>query len=57
MSKKLKVYSHPHSAPQRIPMGNHRMEHRRTRINTTSPIVSEVVVVETRRQSTGVIVT
>jgi hypothetical protein len=26
----LKMYSHPHSTPQRIPMGNHRMGHHQT---------------------------
>jgi len=43
-SKEPKMYSHPRSAPQRIPMGNHKLEHRWTRINTTSLIVSEVAV-------------
>ncbi len=38
-------------------MGNHRMEHRRTQINTASPIVSEAVVVEIRRQPAGIVVT
>jgi hypothetical protein len=27
MNKKLMMYLHPHSTPQRILMGNHRMEH------------------------------
>jgi hypothetical protein len=40
-SRKTKVHLHPHSTPQRIPMGNHRMEHHHLRINTTSPIVSK----------------
>jgi hypothetical protein len=30
-------------------MGNHRMEHHRSQINTTSPIVLEVTVVETHK--------
>ncbi len=38
-------------------MGDHRMEHRRPRINTTSPIVSKFVIVETQRQPTGIGVT
>jgi hypothetical protein len=41
--------SHPHFAPQRIPMGNHKMEHNQLQINTTS-IVSEATIVEIRRQ-------
>ncbi len=49
-NKEPKMYSHPHFVPQRIPMGNHKLEHRRIRVNTTSPIVSEMVVVETRKQ-------
>ncbi len=35
-------------------MSNHKMEHRQPRINTTSPIVSKVVVVETQKQPTRV---
>jgi len=27
-------------------MGNHKMEHRRTQVNTTSPIMLEVVIVK-----------
>ncbi len=38
-------------------MGNHRMEHCCIRINTTSPIMSKVVVVETQRQPTRIVVT
>ncbi len=38
-------------------MGNHIMEHHHFRINTTSPIVLEVTIVETWRQHVGVIVT
>ncbi len=40
------MYSHPHSAPQRIPMGNHVMGHRQIQTNLTSPRVSKVVVSE-----------
>jgi hypothetical protein len=46
-SKEQEVYLHPHYAPQKIPMANHRMEHHHPRINTNSPIVLEVVTVET----------
>ncbi len=35
-------------------MGNHRMGRHQTRVNTTSPRVSEVVVVEIRRQLVGI---
>ncbi len=38
-------------------MGNRRLEHHRSRINTASPIVSKVVVVETWKQHIGVEVT
>jgi hypothetical protein len=31
-------------------MGNHQMEHHQTQINTISPRVLEVTVVETRKQ-------
>ncbi len=31
-------------------MGNHRLEHHRTRINTISPRVSKAIVVETKKQ-------
>jgi len=47
--RKLEVDLQPHFAPQRVLMGNHRMEHRHPRINTISPIVLEVVIVEIRR--------
>jgi hypothetical protein len=56
-NKKPKLYSHLHFAPQRIPMGNHRMEHCQIEINTTSLRVLELVVVETRRQHVGIKVT
>jgi hypothetical protein len=38
-------------------MGNHRMEQCRPRINTTPPIMPEVVVVETWRNHVGVVAT
>ncbi len=38
-------------------MGNHKMEHHQTRINTVSPIVSEVIVVKTQRELVGLIIT
>jgi len=38
-------------------MGNHRMEHHRPQVNTTSPIMSKAIAVETRRQPAGVVVT
>jgi hypothetical protein len=38
-------------------MGNHRLEYRRSRVNIAPPIVSEVVVVETRKQHAGVKIT
>jgi hypothetical protein len=38
-------------------MGNHIMEHRRPQINTTSPIVSKVVVIETQIQPAKVVIT
>jgi hypothetical protein len=44
--QKTRGYSHPHSAPQRISMSNHKLEHHQSRINIVSPIVSEAVVVE-----------
>jgi hypothetical protein len=31
-------------------MGNRKLEHRQSRINTTPPIVSEAVVVETQKK-------
>jgi hypothetical protein len=45
-SRELEEYSHPHIAPQRIPMGNHRLEQCRSQVNITSPIVSEAVVLK-----------
>ncbi len=48
-SKEPEVYSHPHSTPQKIPMGNHRLKHCWTKVNTTSPRVSEVIAVETQK--------
>ncbi len=38
-------------------MGNHKLEQHQSRVNTTSPIVSEVAIVETQRQHVGVGVT
>jgi hypothetical protein len=38
-------------------MDNHIMEHRQTKVNTTSLKVSELVVVETRRQHVRIKVT
>jgi hypothetical protein len=35
-------------------MGNHRMEHHQTRVNTTSLRMSKVVVIETWRQHVGI---
>jgi hypothetical protein len=51
------MYSHPHSAPQRIVMGNHKMGHHPTQINTSSPRMSEVAIVETQKQPTRIKVT
>ncbi len=50
------MYLHPHSAPQKIPMGNHRIEHYRPQVNTTSPIMSEATIVETQKQHVGIVV-
>jgi hypothetical protein len=49
-NKEPEGYSHPHFAPQRILMGNHKMEHHQPQINTISPIVSEATIVEIWRQ-------
>ncbi len=38
-------------------MGNHRMEHRQSRINITPPIVSQATIVETQKQHVRVGVT
>jgi len=38
-------------------MGNHRMKHCRPRINTTSPIMSEAIVVKTQKQPIRIIIT
>ncbi len=38
-------------------MGNHILEHCQTRVNTTSPRVLKVVIVETQRQHVGIKVT
>jgi hypothetical protein len=50
LGTKTKGYSHPHSTPQRIPMGNHRLEHHWFWVNIVPPIMSEVIVVETLKQ-------
>jgi hypothetical protein len=57
MSRKLEGYSHPHTTPQWILMGNHRFEHHRSHISTSSLIVLEMVVVETYKPHVGVGVT
>ncbi len=51
------MYLHPHSAPQKILMGHHRIEHHSPRINTSSPIMSKVAIVENRKQPTRVVIT
>jgi hypothetical protein len=48
-SRKPKGYSSPQYAPQKIPMGNHIMEHHQPQLNTTSPIMSEATIVETQK--------
>ncbi len=35
-------------------MGNHKLEHRQSHVNNTSPIMSKVAIVETRKQHVGV---
>jgi hypothetical protein len=51
------MYSHSHFAPQKISMGNHRMGHRQTRINSASPRMSEMTIAEIQRQPIGIEVT
>jgi len=53
-NKKPEGYSYPHSTPQKILMGNHKMEHYRFRINIISLIVSKTTIVETQKQLVGV---
>jgi hypothetical protein len=53
-SKEAEGYSHPHTTPQWIFMGNHRMEHYQSHVNTFPPIVLEVTIVETWKQHDGV---
>ncbi len=53
-SKILEGYSHPHTTPQRIPMGNHKLEQCQPRVNIISPIMLEAAIVETHRQHVGV---
>jgi hypothetical protein len=55
--KELEVYSHPHFAPQRIPMGSHKLEHRWTKVSITSPKVLETIIAKTWRQLIGIEVT
>jgi hypothetical protein len=38
-------------------LGNHKLEHRWIKINTTSPKVSKVVAIETQKQHIGIDVT
>jgi hypothetical protein len=57
MNRKPEGYSNLHTTPQWILMGNCKLEHHRSCINTTSLIVLEVVVVETWKQHIGVGVT
>jgi len=49
-SKEPKGYSHPHTSPQKISMGNHKLKQCQYQVNTTSPIVLEMVVLETQKQ-------
>jgi hypothetical protein len=44
------MYSHPHSAPEKLPMGKHKMEHCWTQVNITSPTVLEAAIIEIQRQ-------
>jgi hypothetical protein len=48
-NKEPKVYLHPHFAQQKIPLGNHIMEHHHPQINITLLIMSETTIVETQR--------
>jgi hypothetical protein len=45
--KEPKGYSHPHTTPHWIPMGNRKMEHHQSCVNITPPIMLEVIIVET----------
>jgi len=57
MNIKLEGYSHPHIAPQWIPMGNCRMEHHQSCNNKTPPIMSKATTVETQKQHVGLGIT
>jgi len=43
-------YSHPHTTPKWIPMGNRRLEDRWSQVSITPPIMIKVVIVETQKQ-------
>ncbi len=49
-SRAPEVYSHPHSTPHKILMGNHRMGHHHIPINLTSQKVSKATDVEIWKQ-------
>ncbi len=49
-----KGYSHPHTGPQRILMGNHKLEQCQSQVKIASPIMSEATIVETRKQHVGI---
>ncbi len=49
-NRKPEGYSHPHTAPQWILMGNCKLEHRWSYVNRAPPIVLEVIIVETWKQ-------
>jgi hypothetical protein len=57
MSRIPEGYSHPHTAPQWIPMGNHIMEHRQFCVNIVPPILLKATIVETQKQHVGIRVT
>jgi hypothetical protein len=56
-SRELEIILHPHFAPQRIPMGNHKTKYYHPLINITSPIMSKAAIVETQRQPAGIVIT
>ncbi len=49
-NKTLEAYSHPHSTPHIVPMGNHRLGHHHTRVNSISPRVLKTIIVIFRKQ-------
>jgi hypothetical protein len=51
------MYSHSHFAPQRISMGNHRMGHCQTQVNSAWPRMSKTTIVEIQKQPIGIEVT